>query len=53
MLTEVRETLESQDSISRSKFERWSEMANKHAPWLLGPLGSLLINYAFGIPTGG
>lgn len=53
MLEEIRETLQSQDSISRSKFEGWSEMANKHAPWLLGPLGSLLINYAFGIPTGG
>lgn len=48
MVGEVRATLENQDSITRSKFERWSELANKHAPWLLGPLGSLLVNYAFG-----
>jgi len=47
MVEEIRQTLESQDSITRSKFERWSELANKHAPWLLGPLGNLLINYVF------
>ena len=52
VITEVRETLENQDSISRSKFERWSELANRHAPWLLGPLGTLLVNYAFGVPGG-
>ena len=53
MVEEIRGTLESQDSITRSKFEEWSELANKHAPWLLGPLGTLFINYAFGAPGGG
>jgi hypothetical protein len=53
MVEEIRGTLESQDSITRSKFERWSELANKHAPWLLGPLGTLFINYTFGTPGGG
>jgi len=48
MVEEIRRVLETQDSISKGKFERWSELANKHAPWLLGPLGSLLVNYAFG-----
>jgi hypothetical protein len=48
MVAEIRRVLETQDSISKGKFERWSELANKHAPWLLGPLGSLLVNYAFG-----
>lgn len=52
MIAEIRGTLETQDSISRSKFEKWSELANKHAPWLLGPLGSLFINYVFGVPGG-
>lgn len=52
MVQEIQETLESQDSISRGKFERWSELANKHAPWLLGPLGSLFINYSFGVLGG-
>lgn len=47
MLAEIEEALESQDSISRGKFVRWSELANKHAPWLLGPLGSLAVNYMF------
>ncbi len=50
MIAEIQDTLETQDSISRSKFEKWSTLANKHAPWLLGPLGSLLVNYVFGIP---
>jgi hypothetical protein len=48
MVAEIRRVLETQDRISKGKFERWSELANKHAPWLLGPLGSLLVNYAFG-----
>ncbi len=48
MVQEIQETLENQDSITRSKFERWSGLANKHLPWLLQPLGSLLINYVFG-----
>lgn len=52
MVQEIQETLESQDSISRGKFEIWSELANKHAPWLLGPLGSLFINYSFGVLGG-
>jgi hypothetical protein len=42
-----------ENSISRSKFQRWSMLANKHFPWLMGPLGSLLINYAFGVPGPG
>lgn len=53
MVAEIREVLETQDSISKGTFERWSELANKHAPWLLGPLGSLLVNYAFGVPGPG
>jgi hypothetical protein len=53
MAAEIREVLKSQNSISRSKFQRWSELANKHFPWLMGPLGSLLVNYAFGPPGGG
>ncbi len=52
MAAEIRETLEQQDSIPRSKFERWSELANKHIPWLLGPLGTLLLSYVFGTPGG-
>lgn len=53
MVEEIQGTLESQDSITRSKFEKWSELANEHAPWLLGPLGTLFINYVFGTPGGG
>ena len=53
MVEEIQGTLESQDSITRGKFEEWSELANKHAPWLLGPLGTLFINYVFGAPGGG
>jgi hypothetical protein len=52
MVAEIQGVLESQDSISRSKFSRWSELANKHFPWLTGPLGTLLVNYAFGPPPG-
>jgi hypothetical protein len=52
MVAEIRRVLETQDSIGRSKFHRWSELANKHFPWLMGPLGSLLVNYAFGPSTG-
>jgi hypothetical protein len=50
MAEEVKRVLESQDSISRSKFSKWSELASKHLPWITGPLGSLLVNYAFGAP---
>jgi hypothetical protein len=54
MVAEIREVLETQDSsISRSKFQRWSMLANKHFPWLMEPLGSLLINYAFVVPGPG
>ncbi len=53
MVEEIRATLEGQDSISRSKFEKWSALANEHAPWLLGPLGTLFVHYAFGISNGG
>lgn len=48
MKAEIEEALKSQDSISRGKFAEWSELANKHAPWLLSPLGTLAINYMFG-----
>lgn len=50
MMEEIRQTLESQDSINRSKFEKWSELVHKHMPWLTGPLGALLIKYGFGLP---
>jgi len=53
MVEEIRNTLEGEDSISRSQFEKWSELANKHAPWLLSPLGSLFVNYVFGVTAGG
>jgi hypothetical protein len=53
MIAEIRGVLESQDSISRSKFARWSALANKHFPWLTGPLGALLVNYTFAPPSAG
>jgi hypothetical protein len=52
MVAEIRRVLETQDSIGRSRFQRWSELANKHFPWLMGPLGSLLVNYTFGPVSG-
>jgi hypothetical protein len=52
MVAEIQQVLETQDSISRSQFQRWSELANKHFPWLMGPLGSLLVNYTFGGGSG-
>ncbi len=48
MAAELREALESQDSISRGKFARWSELADKHVPWILGPLATLFFTYMFG-----
>lgn len=52
MVAEIERVVETQDVIPRSKFERWSELANKHAPWLLYPLGSILMGYVFGAPGG-
>lgn len=48
MMSEIKAALESQDSIPRSKFEKWSELANKHFSWLLVPMGTLLTKYMFG-----
>lgn len=51
MVAEIQQTLESQDSITRTKFEKWSDLAHKHMPWLLEPMGTLFIKYLFGTPT--
>jgi hypothetical protein len=51
MVAEIQQTLESQDSITRNKFEKWSDLAHKHMPWLLGPMGTLLIKYVSGAPN--
>lgn len=45
MIGEIRATLESQDSLSRSRLLGWSELLNRHA-WITGPIAQLLLIYA-------
>ncbi len=45
MVQEIKETLESQDSLSRSWLVRWSELVNKHG-WITGAIAQLLLVYA-------
>jgi hypothetical protein len=45
MVSEIRDTLEQQDSLSRGRLMHWSELINRHA-WITGAIAQLLLVYA-------
>ena len=45
MMSQIRVTLEDQDSLSRGRLLGWSDLLNRHA-WITGPIAQLLLIYA-------
>lgn len=45
MVSEVRATLENQDSLSRGRLMEWSALLNEHS-WITGPIAQLLLIFA-------
>lgn len=45
MVREIRNTLEQQESLGRSRLAGWSELINRHS-WIAGPIAQLLLLYA-------